>query len=185
MPWLRRRSWLMGEAAEGQARGAGARSHVERGRAPGGRPGAAQGAGPVPMSGNDRARYVALSGGIGGAKLSLGLAQLLGRAADGHRQHRRRLRASGPLRLARRRHHALHAGRRGQHRDRLGPRGRDLELHAGDGGARRPDLVQARRPRSRDACGAHAAPRGRRDADRHHPASGGEARHCRAHPADG
>ncbi len=30
------------------------------------------------MSSNDHARYVALSGGIGGAKLSLGLAQLLG-----------------------------------------------------------------------------------------------------------
>ena len=30
------------------------------------------------MSSNDRAKYVALSGGIGGAKLSLGLAQLLG-----------------------------------------------------------------------------------------------------------
>ena len=37
---------------------------------------------------------------------------------------------------------------------RLGPCRRNLEFHGGDGAARRRDLVQARRPRSGDACPA-------------------------------
>ena len=53
---------------------------------------------------------------------------------------------------------------------RLGPRRRNLEFHGGAGAARRRDLVQARRPRSGDACPAdrgvgrrpHACRRSRR-----------------------
>src|SRR5262249_46801962 len=56
---------------------AGARARLERARAA--RVGAdpPAGRGPLPMS-RDAATYVAISGGVGGAKLSLGLARLLG-----------------------------------------------------------------------------------------------------------
>src|SRR5262249_29845165 len=59
--------------------GAGARPRVDRRGASRLGAAAAQGAGLVPMSDGARATYVALSGGIGGAKLALGLARLLGR----------------------------------------------------------------------------------------------------------
>ena len=137
------------------------------------------------MSSNDRAKYVALSGGIGGAKLSLGLAQLLGD----------RLTV------------IVNTGDDFEHLGLYVSPDVDTTLYTLGGvvnpdtgwgradetwsfmqalrRARRADLVQARRPRSRHACGAHAAPRRRRDADRHHPAFGPQAGHCRAHPANG
>ena len=106
-----------------------ARARLERAGAPGGGPGAAESRGPVPMS-REAPTYVALSGGVGGAKLSLGLAQLAGRPARHHRQHRRRLRAPGAAHLARCRHRALYALRPRQRGDRLGPARGDLDLHA-------------------------------------------------------
>src|SRR6185295_9695136 len=56
----------------------GARPRMERPGKSGLRPGSAQARGPVQMTVAAPATYVALSGGVGGAKLSLGLAQLLG-----------------------------------------------------------------------------------------------------------
>src|SRR6185295_19207974 len=73
----RRRRARHGRGGRGASGGAGARSWVDGGAAPGGGTVAAQDAGPVPMTGDSRT-YVALSGGIGGAKLALGLARLLG-----------------------------------------------------------------------------------------------------------
>ena len=162
--------------------GAGARARLERARAA--RIGAdpAQGGGPVPMS-RDASTYVALSGGVGGAKLSLGLATAAGRASLHRRQHRRRLRASGLAHLARRRHGALYPRRPRQRGDGLGPARRDLDLHGCAGQARGPDLVQARRRRSGDACRPHGAAGGRRDADRHLRAPCGEARRGRTRAA--
>ena len=49
--------------------------------------------------------------------------------------------------------------------------------------ARRADLVQAGRRRPGDACRSHRAARGGRDADRHLRAFRSQARHRRAHPA--
>ena len=99
--------------------------------------------------------YVVLSGGSGGVKLAVGLAQLLRRAARRRRQHRRRFHAPRPAHLARCRHRALHPGRPGQRGDRLGAARtrRWTFMHAlgelggptwfklGDG-----DLADARRP---------------------------------------
>ena len=64
---------------------------------------------------------VALSGGIGGAKLALGLSRILpaGRSAR-RRQCRRRFRASRPAHLARHRHADVHAGRPRQYRSSAG-----------------------------------------------------------------
>ena len=68
----------MGEAAEARPAALVRGLELDRRAAPGLGAGAAQGAGLVPMSGAAPATYVALSGGIGGAKLALGLARLLG-----------------------------------------------------------------------------------------------------------
>ena len=59
-----------GPGGRGAARRAGARPDLDRARCPRGRPRASAGRGPVPV-------IVALSGGIGGAKLALGLSRVL------------------------------------------------------------------------------------------------------------
>ena len=88
-----------------------------------GQPGRRSWCGPPPRtcSGEHRRLVVALSGGVGGAKLALGPEPrpAAGRSAD-RRQHRRRFRASRPQHLARHRHADLRAGRPRQHRDRAG-----------------------------------------------------------------
>ena len=69
--------------------------------------------------------------GVGAARFLAGLVQVV--PADGScvdRQHRRRPRAPRPPHQPRPRHRHLHAGRRDQPGDRLGPGGRDV---AGDG----------------------------------------------------
>ena len=71
---------------------------------------------------------VALAGGVGGAKLADGLAQLLGERLDGDREHRRRFQPSRPAHFARSRHRDVHARRHRQSADRMGHRRRDLEF---------------------------------------------------------
>ena len=73
--------------------------------------------------------------------------------------------------LARHRHAHLRARRPRQSGDRLGPPRRDLVVHGDARRARRRDLVPARRPRPRHACGAHAPAAGRRAALGHHGAT--------------
>ena len=75
-------------------------------------------------------------------------------------QHRRRLRASRAQHLAGSGHRPLHARRDRQSRDRLGPRGRDLELHGRrwSSSAARPGSASAM-PTSRPTSSARAASR--------------------------
>ena len=182
-------SLLMGQAAEGLpvvvVRGA----EVRCGGASGIGAGAPARTGHVPMSAQQTTSLrgkpvVALCGGVGGAKLALGLERPDRRGPDRHRQHRRRFRASRPARLARHRHRALHARRAQRSRARLGTRGRKLEFHGGAGRARRRDLVPARRPRSCHACRAHPRAAQRHLVDRIHRGDRAPARHSGAHFAD-
>ncbi|MEJ0071278.1 MAG: hypothetical protein WDO24_23850 [Pseudomonadota bacterium] len=92
---------------------------------------------------------LALAGGVGGAKLANGLATDPPRWAGRRGQYRRRFRASRAACRARSRHRDVHARRPEQCRDRLGPRRRDLAVHGGARRARRRNLVQSRRSRSR------------------------------------
>ena len=83
------------------------------------------------MSARSGRRYVALSGGVGGAKLALGLAHLLGEQLTiivntGDDFEHLGLHISPDIDTV-----ALHAGRPRQPRDRLGPPRRDLDFHAG------------------------------------------------------
>ena len=105
---------------------------------------------------------VALSGGIGGAKLALGLSRIVqGRRSHRRRQCRRRFRASRPAYLARRRHADVHARWPRQCEARLGPAGRNLVVHGDAHGARRRGLVPPRRSRPGGSYGAHAVGCGR------------------------
>ena len=112
---------------------------------------------------------LALSGGIGGAKLALGLAHVLPPelltvvANTGDDFEHLGLAISPDIDTL-----MYTLAGLDNPATRLGPQGRDLDLHAGAGGARRRDLVQARRRRSGGACGAHAAAGGRREPVRHH-----------------
>ena len=171
---------LMGEADEGRP------AVLVRGLVCG-RPGAAGGR-PDPRA---RRRicsdepWLRLSGGIGGAKLALGLYRELPpdclmvvcNTGDDF-EH------LGLCDLARSGYGAVHARRHRQPGDRLGPRGRDLELHAGAGATRRRDLVPARRCRSRDPRRAHPAACRRRAPVRDQRGFRPAARRARPAPAD-
>ena len=150
----RRRVAGDGPGRRGDADGAGARPLLDRAGRARRRADPPAGARSVPMS---DARSGARA--VGRDRRRQAGARPLPRPAAGHadrrRQYRRRFRASRPLDLARSRHAALHAVRPRQPGTRLGPARRDLDLHGGARGARRRDLVQARRRRSRDPCRAH------------------------------
>ena len=111
----------MGEAAEGASRRPRARPRLER-RSRGRRP---TWCGPRRRTCSDDRAPPAMSrfpAASAAPSCRSGLRAAAGRRRlTRHRQHRRRLRAPGPPHLARCRHHALHAGRGGQPRHRLGP----------------------------------------------------------------
>ena len=114
--------------------------------------------------------YVALSGGVGGAKLALGLCDVLedpGRLtiAANTGDDSRASRAQG---LPRSRHAHLYARRPREPGDRLGAGGGERRLHGGSRGARRRDLVLPRRQGPRHPCRAHPAAAGRREPERGH-----------------
>ena len=139
-----------------------------------------RGRGHVPVS---KGLVVALSGGVGGAKLALGLSRVAcRRRAAGRRQHRRRFRASRPV-ASRPDIDTLTYVLAGLDNPVTGWGRRDetwsfMETHRF---ARRRRLVPPRRPRPRAACRAHAAARRRRDpvADhRRHLPTAGRRRHA-------
>ena len=173
-----------GPGGRGPARRAGARRlRRSGGERHGGRSDPAARAGPFPMT--EQPKVVALSGGVGGAKLVVGLAHE-GRAgpAAGDRQWRRRFRASRAHDLPGCRHAALCRRRARQSRDGLGPARRELDLHARAGRSRRPLLVPARRRRPRAARAAQRAPAPGRAPERDHRRSAPAAWHPLPHPAD-
>ena len=106
------------------------------------------GRGPVPVSRShsEKALVVALSGGIGGAKLALGLSRVMPPAdlvVVG--QYRRRFRAPRPGDLARSRHHHVYACRPRRTRNAAGA------------GARRPGPSWLRSRRSAETPGSNSA----------------------------
>ncbi len=117
-----------------------------------------------------RDRVVALSGGVGGAKLALGLARVLAPgtltvvANTGDDFEHLGLAISPDLDTLLYTLAGLDNPATG-----LGPARRDLDLHGGAGRARRRDLVPARRRRSRHPCRAHAPAAHGRDACRRSP----------------
>ena len=110
---------------------------------------------------------------VGGAKLSLGLAHLLGDAAHRRRQHRRRFRASRPAHLARCRHALYTLGGRGQSGDAAGAGatkpGTSCTPSTALGGPAWFSLGDRDLATHVDRT---AAPRSRRNSDRHHRSSG-------------
>ena len=139
--------------------------HAERGGQPGADP--AQARRHVPLM---APKYIALSGGVGGAKLAFGLARtlppddLLIVANTGDDFDHLGLRICPDLDS-----HHVRAGRLREPGAGLGHRRRKLELHGGPGAARRRHLVRTRRPRPRDARRAHRPPAPGRVADGGHP----------------
>ena len=133
----------------------------------------------------EQPKVVALSGGVGGAKLVVGLARK-GRAgpAPGDRQWRRRLRASGAHDLPGCRHAALCRKRSRQPEARLGPARRDLDLHGRARRSRRALLVPARRRRSRSARPAQRAVARGRAFERDHGRSAQAPGRFLSHRAD-
>ncbi len=110
-----------------------------------------------PAAGGSVPVIVALSGGVGGAKLALGLvAHPAAREPAGGLQYRRRFRTSRPVDFARHRYGHVHAGR-GWRIPELGWGRRDetWSFMETTGYAWRRDLVPAGRSRPRGACGTH------------------------------